>query len=135
MPTVILPRTYMKTFNRYTGLYSNDSIKLTRQLSDTSANPGCPPAAILQWRWSPECHICHLCVDLSHIIVHLKRYYQLCPDKWLDPHMPFVLWAPLISTDDNRSRHLNVNVIVLKLTSVRSSKEFLNILMIPESMA
>lgn len=134
MPTVILPRPSMKTFNRYTGLCSNASKELSRKMRDALANPGCLPAAILQWYGSPEWHICHPSVDLSHTLVPLKWYYQLCPDNWLDPHMPFVLWVPLISTDDNGSRHLYLNVIILKLISVQSSKEFLNILMTPESM-
>lgn len=53
---------------------------------------------------------------------------------WLGPHMAFVLWASLISDDDNESRHLNLNVTRLKLISVLSSEEILNILMTPESM-
>lgn len=51
---------------------------------------------------------------------------------WLGPHMAFVLWAPLIPTNDNGSRHLNLNVTSLKLISLLSSEELLNILMTPE---
>lgn len=135
MLIIILPWPSMKTFNRYTGLCSNASTELSRKMSDTIANTGCPPAASQKGCWSPEHHI-YISVWISNKSWCLSKgfmSYVWTADR-LGPHMAFVLWPLLISTYNNGSRHLNSNVTSLQLISVLSSKELLTVLMTSESV-